>query len=500
LTLATAPPSLDRLRAVLGQVADLRHVEQLLDWDQHVSMPHAGAAARAEALGTVTQLAHELLVSDPVGELLEELVPLERELGHDSPDGALIRVARRDWDRAQRVPPELTGELSRSSGIAVAAWEEAKSSSDFGIFAPHLERQLELKRRYAACFPDVATPYDALLDEFEEGMTTERVAEIFGELRPALVSLVAEVRDRQVDPAALRGPFPIATQKEACSRILGAFGVPEGSWRLDETVHPFASAPGLGDVRLTTNFRAADLNALFSTMHEFGHGVYEFSVDSGFRRSPLGSGASSAVHESQSRTWENLVGRSRGFWRWFYPTLRSLFADSLAGVDEEAFYGALNAVHPGLIRIEADEVTYGLHVILRFELEQELLTGNVAVRDLPEAWNARVEEFLGLEVPDDANGVLQDIHWALGLLGYFPSYQLGNVISVQIWRCAEAALGDLGEQFARGEFASVRNWLGEHVYRHGRMYPPRELVRRVTGSDLDAGPYLEYLRTKFSAA
>ena len=499
MTVDTASKPLDRLKMGLGEISDLRHVEQLLDWDQHVCMPYAGASARADAFGTVGRLVHERLGSDSLGELLAELEPLERDLGHDSPDGALIRAARRDWERARRVPPELIGELSRSSGLATAAWQEAKTRSDFALFAPHLERQLELKRRIAACFPGAATPYDSLLDEYEEGVTTAQVTAVFDELRETLVPLVAEVSSRPVDDAPLRGPFPVEQQRAASARVLAAFGGGTESWRLDVSMHPFASAPGLGDVRLTTNFNPADLHSLFGTMHEFGHGIYEASVDPALARSPLGTGTSSAVHESQSRTWENLVGRSRGFWRWFYPTLQSIFPSALGDVDRDAFVRAVNAVRPGLIRVDADEVTYGLHIILRFELEQAMLAGDVDVRDLPEAWNARIREYLGLEVPDDAHGVLQDIHWSVGLFGYFPTYQLGNVMSVQIWQRAQADLGDLDEQFARGEFATLREWLREHVYRLGRTYPPSELLRRVTGSELDPAPYLEYLRTKFAS-
>jgi carboxypeptidase Taq len=497
LSVATASRPLDRLKLLLAEIEDLRRVEHLLDWDQHVFMPRAGALARAETHGTVTRLAHELLVSESVGELLAELEPLEHELGHDSADGALLRVARRDWQRARHVPAELIGELYRTSGVAVAAWERAKAGSDFGIFAPHLDRQLELKREYAACFPDAATPYDALLEDYEEGMTTARVAEVFAELRTALVPLVAELAERPVDEAALRGPFPVEQQRIACARILEAFGAAE-SWRLDETVHPFAMSPGLGDVRLTTKFSTGDLTALFSTMHEFGHGVYEAGVDPKLARTPVGTGTSAAVHESQSRTWENLVGRSNGFWRWFYPILQQQLPGALDDVGRGRFVDAVNAVRPGLIRVDADEVTYGLHIIMRFELEQALLAGDVAVRDVPEAWNARMRADLGVHVPDDAHGALQDIHWGVGLIGYFPTYQLGNVMSVQIWRRAEAQLGDVDEQLARGEFGPLREWLREHVYRFGRRYPPQELLERVTGSPLDPAPYLDYLRTKFS--
>lgn len=497
MTVATVSPALDRLKVLLAEIEDLAHVDRLLDYDQHVFMPRRGAPSRANAQSTVTRLAHELLASDAVAELLTELEPLEHELGPDSFEGALIRVARRDSKRARRVPPELIGEMNRTRGVAVAAWQEAKRSSNFALFAPYLERQLELRREYAACFPDAATAYDALLEDYEEGMTTARVAEIFERLRAVLVPFVAEVTARPVDESPLRGPFPIGAQRAACARILEAFGGAE-AWRLDESMHPFASAPGLGDVRLTTRFHPSDLTALFSTMHEFGHGTYEAGVDPAFARTPLGSGASSALHESQSRTWENLVGRSKGFWRWFYPTLQSIFPDVLAEADRDAFVRAVNAVRPGLIRVDADEVTYALHIIMRFELEQELLAGEVAVRDVAEAWNARIRDYLGVEVPDDAHGVLQDIHWAIGLIGYFPTYQLGNVISVQIWRRAASELGDLETQFERGEFAPLREWLRENVYRFGRMYSPAELLERVAGSPIDPEPYLDYLRTKFS--
>jgi carboxypeptidase Taq len=494
----TASPPLERLRATLAEVADLQHTEMLLDWDSRVSMPHAGASARADASATIGRLAHERFVSDEVGALLEELAPLEDELDPDSDDASLIRVTRRDWERSRRVPPELAGEMRHASGIAVAAWDEAKAASDFSIFAPHLERQLELKHRYIECFPATDNAYDVLLEDYEEGMTTAEVAAVFETLKPELVSLVERLRDAQPDLSPLRGPFSIAKQKHAGERVLASFGSGTGEWRLDETSHPFASNPGIGDVRLTTHYEETDLHSLFSTMHEFGHGVYEWGVDERLARTPLGSGTSSAVHESQSRTWENLVGRSRGFWRWFYPQLQSIFPDELGDVGEDAFYRAINAVRPTLVRVDADEVTYGLHVILRFELEQELLSGAVGVGDVQEAWNARVCDYLGLDVPDDAHGVLQDMHWSIGLIGYFATYQLGNVMSVQFWQRAVEELGDLEDQFARGEFVPLRDWLQDKIYRHGRKYQPRELLRRVTGSELDPGPYLDYLRTKFA--
>jgi carboxypeptidase Taq len=494
MSVSALSPPLDRLREVLAEIADLQHAEMLLDWDSRVFMPHAGARARADAVATVGRLAHERFISNEVGELLDELD--ETEYDYDSFEASLIRVTRRDWKRYRQVPAALAGEMRHASGIAVAAWDEAKAASDFELFAPHLERQLELKHRYIECFPEAENPYDILLQDWEDGLTTPQVASVFETLKRELPPLIEQAP--QVELSPVRGPFPVDGQKEASGYVLATFGFAADNWRIDETPHPFASNPGIGDVRLTTHYDEHNLHALFSSMHEFGHGVYEWGVDPALARTPLSSGASSALHESQSRTWENLVGRSRGFWRWFYPELQSVFSEQLGGIGEETFYRAANAVRPTLVRIDADEVTYGLHIILRFELEQDLLSGAVAVPDAPEAWNERVRQYLGLDVTDDAHGVLQDMHWSIGLFGYFPTYQLGNMMSVQIWQRAVADLGDVEEQFARGEFVPLREWLREHVYRFGRMFEPQELLRRITESELDPGPYLAYLREKFA--
>jgi carboxypeptidase Taq len=482
--------SIAQLKATLAELSDLLHAEAIADWDSRVSMPPEGAEARANVVATLTRIIHERFVSDEVGELLDGLGGLD-----DETDAALVRLTRRKWERARRVPGDLAAELARSAGVAVAAWDKAKAAADFAAFAPHLERQLELKLRYIECFPETDAAYDVLLDEYEEGMTTAEVQRVFDRLKEVLVPLI---KSRADGGMVLEGPFPVDKQQHASRLVLDAFGWDPTKWRIDETPHPFASKPGVGDIRLTTHTEADDLMSLFSTMHEFGHGVYEFDVDERLGRSPLGGGTSSAIHESQSRMWENLVGRSRGFWRWFYPQLQPLFPEALGTVDEDAFVRAVSAIRPGLIRGDADEATYGLHIILRFELEQELLAGTLEVRDLPEVWNARMKHYLGVDVPDDAHGVLQDMHWSVGLFGYFPTYQLGNVISVQIWEVARRDLGDLDGQFARGEFGRLREWLREHVYRHGSIYPPRELLQRVTGSALDPEPYLQYLQTKFA--
>jgi carboxypeptidase Taq len=491
-----APPQLERLREILGVVADLRHAESVAAWDSRVFMPVRGAPARADVSATLGRLSHERFVSDKVGELLEELRPYEEALDFDSDEASLIRVTRRDWERNSRVPPELVGEMWRSSGLGVAAWDDAKAASDYSVFAPHLERQLELRHRYIECFPPAAEKYDVLLEDYEPGMTAAQVAAIFDEVKEATVPLIDAAPE--VDDSFLTGDFDVAAQEEASRRILAAFGYSDEGWRLDVTPHPFQSNPGVGDVRLTTHYRPDDIHSLFSTMHEFGHGVYEWGVDAALARTPLESGTSSALHESQSRTWENLVGRSRAFWRFFYPTLRELFPRRLGDVGEEAFYRGVNGVKRSVIRIDSDEVTYNLHIILRFELERDLLEGRLTVADLPEAWNAAMREYLDVDPEDDAHGVLQDMHWGAGLVGYFPTYSLGNLLSVQIWERVRADVADLDEQIERGEFTQLREWLREHVYRHGRKFTPEELIRKVTDGPIDAGPYVRYLEEKLS--
>jgi carboxypeptidase Taq len=489
----------EQLRERLAEVDDLRKAATLLFWDQRVKMPPNGAAARAEALATVSRLAQERFVSDDIGRLLDDLRGLEESSDYDSFEASLIRVTRRDYEKATRVPPELVGEMRRAATLALAAWGPAKQESNFEALRPHLETNLELRHRYVACFDPAEETYDVLLDDYEPNMKTAEVREIFAELKEDLLPLVEEIGEAGViDDSFVSREFDPAKQRELGLEIVRRFGYTDEEWRLDETPHPFMSSPGLGDIRLTTNYRPNDLSSLFATMHEFGHGLYEWGVDPSLARTPLGSGVSLGLHESQSRTWENLVGRSRSFWRFFYPRLRDTFSEQLGSVDEEAFYRAINRVQPSLIRIDADEVTYNMHIILRFELEQELIENRLAVKDLPEAWNARMEEYLGVEVPDDARGVLQDMHWAAGNLGYFPTYSLGNVMSVQIWERAVEDLGDLDERFERGEFGELREWLRKHLYGLGRKFTPQETIERVTGSRIDAKPYLRYLREKLA--
>jgi carboxypeptidase Taq len=485
-----------QLRRRLAEVHDVGKTMSLLAWDQRTMMPVKGAAVRAEQLATLSKLAHELFTSDEIGRLLDDLTEYADTLPYESDDASLVRVARRDFDRERRVPADLRTDLTRAAANGYEAWVDARARSDYPAFLPYLERNVELRQRYADCF-EADEPYDALLEDYEPGMKAAEVREVFDVLKPELIGLVRAVVDHEgIEHSFLSGKFPADRQRALSLAVLERLGFEPDSWRLDTTAHPFASSMSTGDIRLTTRFKEHDVSdALFSTMHEFGHGVYERNVDPALDRTLLCRGASMSLHESQSRTWENLVGRSRPFWRFFYPTFQSIFPE-FGGVDEDAFYRAINRVEPSLIRVESDEVTYSLHIILRFELEHELLSGELDLRELPDAWHARMEEYLGVQVPDDARGVLQDTHWSAGSLGYFPTYALGNVISLQIWDRLQAAMPDVYEQIERGEFGQLREWLRDQLYRHGRKLQPKELIERITGGGLDPGPYLRYLSAK----
>jgi carboxypeptidase Taq len=491
------PAAYDTLKARLAQIVDLRRAARLLFWDQQTMMPQAGAPVRAEQLATLDGMAHELFVADETGKLLEELRSYEESLDPESDEASLIRVTRQDYEKAVRVPADLRAEMTRAGSQGLQAWIAAKASSDFSSFLPSLERNVELRHRYVECFDPQDEPYDLLLDDYERGMKTAEVRSIFDRLKEELVPLIAEVSDESPN-GALDGPFPEDAQRAISHEVVELFGFREGSWRLDPTAHPFASGGGLSDIRITTRYEEQNLESFFATMHEYGHGLYEHQISESLERTPLGTGVSLGVHESQSRMWENLVGRGRPFWNFFYPRMQAAFPDRLGGVDLDTFYRAVNRVQPSLIRIMADEVTYNMHVILRFELEQDVINGRLELGELPELWNSRMDEYLGVEVPDDAHGVLQDMHWAGGSMGYFPTYSLGNVMSVQIWERMRDDLPDLDEQIERGEFVALREWLRDHVHTHGRKLGPRGTLEKAVGRSIDPEPYLRYLKQKFS--
>ena len=494
----TAPPQLETLKEKLGTVHDLGKAASLLGWDQQTMMPQRGGEIRAHQLATVGRLAHELFVSDEIGALLDELRPYGESLDYDSDEASLIRVARRDYEKATRVPPSLTAQLSHTGSLSFGAWVAAKQKNEYESFRPWLEQMVELRQRYVECFPAADELYDTLLDDFEPEMKTAEVRSVFDRLKEELVPMVSAAASAATP--RVMGDFAAETQRSVALEIARRFGYDESAWRIDTAPHPFATSLGTTDIRITTWEPKGTLDGLFAVMHETGHGLYEHGVDPALERTLLARGASLGLHESQSRLWENLVGRSRPFWAWFYPRLREAFPSQLADVDEEHWFRSINDVSPGLIRVEADEASYNLHIILRFELEQRIFAGDLDLRDLPEAWNAAMKEYLGLDVPNDTVGVLQDTHWSHGGFGYFPTYTLGNVISAQIWERLREDVSDVDEQMGRGEFGAIREWLREHIHRHGRKFLPAETLERAVGGPLDPEPYLNYLQVKLAVA
>jgi carboxypeptidase Taq len=489
----------DELRGRLAEIADLVKTASLLNWDQQVMMPPRGAEIRAEQLATVGRIAHQKFIAPDVGQLIDGLRGWGEEQEYDSLEASLIRVAARDWEKASKVPPDLRAEMSRSAALANPVWVQARKENDFKSFLPVLRKNLDLRKRYIDCFEVDDEPYDIVLDDYERGMRTKEVRRIFDYLKEHQAPLVKEVAAQDGNEPRDH-TFAIEPQKVFELEVARAFGFDDDAWRLDPTVHPFASGTGITDIRITTRYFTDHLGGLFGTMHEFGHGLYEHQVDPALERTPLARGVSLGMHESQSRMWENLVGRSLPFWRHFFPRLQELYPDTLAGYDVERWYREVNAVEPSLIRVEADEATYNLHIILRFELEQAMLADEFPLEQLPDEWNSRMWDYLGINVPDDTEGVLQDVHWSGGSIGYFPTYALGNLISAQIWERVTADLPDIYEGFEQGEFAPLRDWLREHLHRYGRKYTPGETLERVVGtSQIDPAPYVHYLREKLAA-
>ncbi|HEX4520053.1 MAG TPA: carboxypeptidase M32 [Gaiellaceae bacterium] len=490
----------EELNLRLAEIGDLSAAASLLAWDQQVMMPPRGAASRAEHLATLKRITHEKFISPEIGRLLEELAPFEEAHDYDSFEASLIRVTRRDWEKARKVPSELRAEMSRAASLALPVWVEARANNDFAAFLPALRENVELRRRYIACFEgDYPEPYDVVLDDFERGMTTAEVRSLFGYLKEHQAPLVKLVAGNDLPEVPAGRSFPLELQKQFELEVVRRFGFDDQAWRIDPTVHPFASGTGRDDIRITTRYFTDNLDGLFATMHETGHGLYEHQVDPSLERTPLGSGTSLGMHESQSRMWENLVGRSLPAWRFFFPKLQQTFPDAFRGYDVERWYREINAVQPSLIRVEADEATYNLHIILRFELEQELIDESFPLESLPEEWNRRMYDLLGVEVPNDTEGVLQDTHWAIGAIGYFATYALGNLISAQLWERIVSDLPDLESDFERGEFTALQEWLRDHVHRYGRMFTPAETLDRAIGTKtIDPEPYVRYLQRKLA--
>ncbi len=492
--------SLAALKTRLADVHNLHMAEAVLGWDQQTYMPPGGIAARAEQSATLSKIAHSLFVGDETARLLQEAETQNDGLPADSDDARLLRVARRDFDKATKLPEELVIETARVTALAQEEWAKARAANDYAAFAPRLERIIDLNRRKAEALGYEDRLYDALLDQYEEGMTCRDLDPIFAELKAATMPLARAIFARvdSVDDSVLRQPYDEGLQKQFAEDVLRDCGYDFARGRQDRSVHPFCTHFSRGDVRITTRYQSNDLQpALFGSLHEMGHALYEQGVDEKLDGTILAGGTSLGVHESQSRLWENLVGRSRGFWQHYFPQLQQTFPAQLSHVAAEDFYRAMNRVEPSFIRVEADEITYNLHIILRYELENELLEDRLSVADAPAAWNAKMQEYFGLTPPDDAHGVLQDVHWSMGAMGYFPTYSLGNILSVQLWERALQAHPAIPQEIEAGRFDSLRGWLHDNIHRHGSKYPPRELIGRAAGGPLDIKPYARYLQQKF---
>ena len=494
--------NLQQLKAILAEVKDLGRAAMVLDWDMEVNMPPGGVQSRGEQLSTLQSLAHARLSSDEVGRLLDALDGEVANLPFESNEASLVRVTRRDYEDARKLPPELVSEIAIAGSKARAAWGKARPDSDFKLFAPYLEKNVELNRRIADAIGYDKRPYDALLNRTEPGMKTSELEAIFAEIKSVIAPLVADIARHTdaVDDSVLYRGFDSAAQVKYALEVTTRLGYDLERGRQDISTHPFETSFGPGDVRITTRVSKDFFNeCLFGSIHECGHALYEQGIGLDLDRTPLWDAASPGFHESQSRTWENLVGRSLPFWRHFYPSLQAAFPEALRGIDEVAFYRAVNKCHPSLIRVEADEVTYNTHIMIRFELENELLEGRLKVKDLPEAWNARFKSYLGVDVPNDREGVLQDIHWSSVAFAIFPGYSLGNLIGAQLMAKVRSEIPDLDEQFERGEFAPLLGWLRRNIHAQGRKFTPNELLERTTGKPLTAAPWIDYVQKKFQA-
>lgn len=491
---------LGELKQHLLEVNDLQRASSVLSWDKNTYMPSGSAVARGRMMSTLNRVAQEKLTSPVVGKLLEDLIPYGESLPFEHDDAALIRAAKRNFERYSKIPPRLIGELFAHGAETYQVWRKARAENDFKATEPYLEKMLDISRLIADCFPGYDHIADPLIDFTDYGIKAEDIRKIFAELRTQLVPIVEKINAQEPpEDDFLHRHYPQQKQLDFSERVVHALGYDFEHGRLDLTAHPFEIAISISDVRITTRVDEHDLgNCVFSCMHEAGHGMYEQGIDPSYEGTPLARGTSSAVHESQSRTWENLVGRSRGFWQYYFPELKLAFPEQLADVSIEKFYRAVNKVQPSLIRTEADEVTYNLHVMIRFDLELDLLEGKLDVKDLPEAWTDRYDSDLGVTAPDDRDGVLQDVHWYSHKIGgAFQGYTLGNILSAMFYERALQAHPEIPQKISEGEFGILYDWLQANIYRYGSKYTASELIEKVTGGGLDVQPLIRYLRNKY---
>lgn len=489
---------LSRLKTILGEVYDLAAAIAVLDWDQQVNMPPAGSDGRAAQLSLLSMLVHEKFTGAEIGDLLAALAGTDAD-NPDSDTHCLLKVVRREYERKIKVPASFVAEFAHYASIGHTKWEQARAHSDFSLFQDTLSALFDLRRQYAGFFAPYQHVYDPLLEEFEPGLTTAEVQEIFARIRPEQVNLIRAISEcPEPRDDFLYQELDIERQWQFGVTASTAIGFDWTRGRQDKSVHPFTTTLGANDIRITTRISSHNLpSGLFSTLHESGHGMYEQGIAPELARTPLATGASLGIHESQSRLWENIVGRSKNFWIHFYPKLRQTFPGAFDTVTIDDFYRGINKVKRSLIRVESDEATYNLHIMLRLEIEIAALEGKIAVKDLPEYWNEKMREYLGLTPPDAAHGILQDVHWAGGAVGYFPTYALGNIIAAQLWEQIMLEMPDVENQIRTGDFAALRGWLSNKIYCHGAKYEPQTLVKMATGHNIDPAPYLRYLNHKY---
>lgn len=491
---------LKELKQRLQEVDDLDHANALLNWDQSTYMPPGGAPARARQSATLARLSQEKFIDPAVGKLLDELRQYEESLPYESDDASLIRVARRDYEKAVKVPPEFMGQLYSHIAESYQLWAAARPRNDFKAVQSSLEKTLDYSRKLADYFGPYDHIADPLIDWADYGMKADTIRSLFGELRHQLVPIAQAITSQPpADDACLHQHFPEARQLAFSESVIRRLGYDFSRGRQDKTHHPFMTKFSLGDVRITTRVKEDFLGeTLFSTIHESGHAMYEQGIDMALEGTPLAGGTSAGVHESQSRTWENIVGRSRGFWEYFYPELQAEFPEQLGPVPLETFYRAINKVEKSLIRTDADEVTYNLHVMIRFDLELAMLEGSLAIKDLPEAWDARYDSDLGIHSPDLKDGVLQDVHWFGGLIGgAFQGYTLGNILGALFFDTAVKAVPSIPSDIRKGDFSNLHGWLKNNLYKYGRKFTAPELTERATGGPIRIEPYIAYLKKKY---
>ncbi len=494
----------DALYARMQTLTDIYGIGGVAQWDMQTHMPPRGAAVRAERLATLTTIGHEWLTSSETGDLIARSEDYVRNQGEDSLEYAIWRVSKRHYDKATVIPSELAADLDRAASNGHVAWVSARKNNDYEGFKPYLRKNIDLLHQVIdlsrGLYPEAEEDYDILLDDYEQGMKTSDIAAVFDQFKVGAKPLVEKVAAHVGDgrDAATFGNFPADQQEKLAREILAAVGFNDDEFDLTKTAHPFEHSMSIHDIRITTKYDEGFFNpCFFGTLHEFGHGIYENQIDDTYERTVLARGVSMAWHESQSRMWENLVGRSLPFWKWAAPKVKSVFPDQFGSMDAEDIYRAVNMMGPSLIRIEADELTYNYHIIIRFELERELLAGTVTVDDLPDAWNAKYKDYLGVDVPDYSDGVLQDVHWSGGSMGYFPTYALGNILGAMLWQKINTELPNLASEFEAGEFGSLRNWSRENIHRHGSFYTPNDLLQKVLGTrTLDAQPQIDFLTAK----